>query len=743
LILDMAELADGQLLNADLCIIGAGAAGISLALQFIDSGLDVIVVESGGRKREPAVQDLYAGQVERPELHPAPALFRCRQFGGSTVLWGGRCTPYDPIDFEPRSYVPHSGWPIRYEDLLPYYRDANRICEAGEFAYDISEAFGRPMRPMIEGFRSANFTTERIERFSKPTNFAARYGKALATARNVRVLLHGSVTTFTRHAGGKAIERIEVRNLSGKRVSVAAKAFVLATGGLEVARLLLANRLGNEHGNVGRYYMCHIAGTLGRIRIERPASAVWHDYDIAGDGTYCRRRLALLPERQRELGIGNFIARLHHPAISDPEHRTAILSMVFLGAHLLPVEYRTRITSHKRAPLRQYLRHAANVAREPFAAARFAWRMLRGRFLAERKIPSLVVVSKANLFSLDFHAEQVPNPDSRVMLGEEVDALGLPRIRIDWRYSPQDVETVRTSAALLAADLAASGVGRFECDPEQIEQEMLRYGAYGGHHIGTARMGDDPRSSVVNADCRLHGVENLYVAGAAVFPTSSQANPTLTIVALALRLAGHLKARLQAGRAGVVSPGEWCRLRGHAITAGLMPLILAWERKSARRNRCEKLPERGCIPADIMRLKHTPPALDAHPGQAPRWRFDAGDHGRRDTLDASGRDDPAAVLVHKLGDRPDVCRDDRPPERLCLHDDNRQSFAKTGKQQRARIGQQLADLAVAAPAQHGHMVFHLEACDRRLDVPAVRPVADQKHTHLRVDDTDLAHRFHD
>jgi choline dehydrogenase-like flavoprotein len=169
--------------------------------------------------------------------------------------------------------------------------------------------------------------------------------------------------------------------------------------------------------------------------------------------------------------------------------------------------------------------------------------MVNDRFLAERKFPSIVVKSKTNVFSLDFHAEQIPNPQSRITLTSTRDALGLPRLNVDWRYTPDDVRTVSTSMALLARDVEASGVGRLSYEPESVEREMTRYGAYGGHHIGTTRMGVDPRTSVVDRDCRVHGVDNLYIAGASVFPTSSQANPTLTVVALALRLASHLTLR--------------------------------------------------------------------------------------------------------------------------------------------------------------------------------------------------------
>lgn len=551
MMLDMAELVDDQALDADLCIVGAGAAGIALALQFIDRGINVLVIESGGRRRETEIQELYAGSVVEPSLHPPADRFRCRQFGGSTTLWGGRCAPFDPIDFENRAYIPHSGWPFAIDELAPFYPRANELCEAGQFAYRIEDAFDRPTQSMIKGFESDAFSTDTLERFSMPTNFAVRYGAALEAAPNVRVLLHANATQLVFDDTGTRLFKVGLTNLSGKTATVTARTFVLATGGLEVTRLLLANRtahpngIGNAHDVVGRYYMCHVAGTLGRIRFD-PSVPVWHDYDIAEDGTYCRRRLALRPDVQREHKVGNFIARLHHPRLADPEHRTGALSLVFLGAGILSWEYRTRLASERPLTLGDYGRHVANIARSPLETAAFAYRVAVGSLLARRKIPSLVVKPSTNTFSLDFHAEQVPNPESRITLGNETDALGLPRINIDWRYTRQDVETVSTSVALLAADLQHSNVATLDYDPASVEAEVRRDGAYGGHHIGTARMGDDPRTSVVDPTCRVHGTENLYIASAATFPTSGPTSPTLTLVALVLRLAQHLGTTLRA-----------------------------------------------------------------------------------------------------------------------------------------------------------------------------------------------------
>lgn len=549
-ILDAHDLPNGAILQADLCIVGAGAAGISMALEFAGTSLEVLVLESGGIKPEKDTQALYAGTVADERLHSPLDTYRQRRYGGTTTIWGGRCMPLDAIDFEQRDFMPNSGWPIDRSTLMPFYPKANRLCEAGDFAYSVSEAFEQPMRPMIEGFESPHFTTDTLERFSCPTNFAARYGHRLRAAPNVRVLLHGNVTRIQLADSGERVASLDVLTLAGKTLKATAKQFVLAAGGLEVARLLLASRdvqaggVGNNRDVVGRYYMCHLAGTIGALRIRRPLGAVWNGYDVSDEGIYCRRRIALTPDAQRQRRIGNFIARLHHPRITEPEHRNAILSLLFLAKFLIPYEYGKRLHGGERASLSMWLQHARNVMIGPFDAAGFAWHMLKDRTLAERKFPSIIIKPKANLFSLDFHAEQQPTPESRVVLMTEVDALGMPRLRADWRYTAVDVETVSSAIALLAEDLERSGIGTLAYDPASIEFEMTRYGAYGGHHIGTARMGRDLNYSVVNPDCGVHGISNLSIASAAVFPTSSQANPTLTVVALALRLASRLRAAI-------------------------------------------------------------------------------------------------------------------------------------------------------------------------------------------------------
>jgi choline dehydrogenase-like flavoprotein len=548
---DARSIVRGSTLHADLCIVGAGAAGITLAVQLLRSGLHVLLLESGGLSADAATQALNEGEVADPALHSPPDKYRQRRFGGSTTIWGGRCVPFDPIDLETRPWIDHASWPIDHETLLADYPAANALCEAGAFEYDARFAVPGGMRPVIRGFAPQSFDQNGIERFSCPTDFARRYCHRLERAEDLRILLNANVTRIDMAPDGARVAGLTVRTLSGNRFQVRADQIVLAMGGIEIPRLLLASRdvhaagVGNAEDLVGRYYMCHIAGTIGALRLDLPRDDVWHGYDVAEDGTYCRRRIALRPERQRAAAIGNLVFRLHHPRIPDPRHRTGALSAIYLAKHLISYEYGKRLVSDQPASPGDWLRHAANVVTDPFGVAGFLWHWGRYRTLAQRKFPSVIIRPRANRFSLDFNAEQVPNPASRIGLGEERDALGLPRPRVDWRYTDMDVRTVSVAFDELRSAFAQSGIGMLEAEGGEtdIEAVIRRDGAYGGHHIGTTRMGSSPVSGVVDANCRVFGVNNLYIAGSAVFPTSSQANPTLTIVALAIRLARHLRQR--------------------------------------------------------------------------------------------------------------------------------------------------------------------------------------------------------
>jgi choline dehydrogenase-like flavoprotein len=566
----MIESADAlcgpAVLEADLCILGAGPAGIAIALAAAQSRLRVIVLEAGGRRPDVEGQAGCAGEVAEGSLHAPPDWFRRRGLGGASTVWGGRCMTLDAVDFAARPWLGlPSGWPITHESLQPYWRRAHALAELGAYTYSARNAVAGGMRPMFAGFCDAAVTTDPIERFSRPTDFGVTYGERLARGPHIRVLLHATCADIVLEPGLQAVRQVICRTRAGAALPVRAAAFVLAVGGLELPRLLLASRnqiaagIGNMHDQVGRHYMCHLAGIVGAF-IPTPGTRPWHGYERDADGVYCRRRVAIAPWAQRAAGMGNAIARLHHPRIGDPAHRTGALSALHLVRGLVPPEYRVRLTDQA-APAR-LLAHIGNVMRDPAATAGFFWQMLQHRILAARKYPSVVVHPACGRYALDMHVEQVPNPDSRVLLSGTPDRFGVPQLRIDWRHRPADIHTVRATLALLAAALHTGGHGTLVFDPDRVEADILRDGAYGGHHLGTARMSASPRTGVVDANCRVHGLANLYVAGGAVFATSGQANPTLTILALALRLAEHLAETIPG--AGTAAPVQMRRPVAHA-----------------------------------------------------------------------------------------------------------------------------------------------------------------------------------
>ncbi len=519
----------------DFCIVGAGAAGLTLAAALAGRGRSVVVLEAGGAEQTAASQNFYAGEVADPAVHWPLDVYRVRALGGTSRLWGGRVIPYDPIDFEARSWVPHSGWPIGPEALAAYYPAALAAAEGGQFDY-------APSGPIIPGLDGEWLATT-VERFSRPTDFWARCGKSLAS-NGVRVIAESPVTAIRLGPDGRHVDHIEVRE-GDERRKLRARTYVLAMGGLETARLLMASNdvlaagIGNGGGWLGRGYMCHLAATFGEVRLSGPPRTIGYGYERDSDGIYLRRRIALSEAAQRALKVLNFTARLHIFDFNDPRHGSAVLSAIFLAAFAVKYEYSRAMREGDRS-LAAKLRHAANIARRPFDLVHFARTWGVERYLSDRRIPSIALYSPEGHYPLEFHSEQAPNRESRVTLSDQRDAHGVPRLRVDWQVTPLDFFTVREAYRLMARELERTGTGTLTFDDAGLEAAVLSAGAYGGHHSGTARMAASPADGVVDPDCRVHGISNLYLASGAVLPTSSQANPTLTILALALRLGDHL-----------------------------------------------------------------------------------------------------------------------------------------------------------------------------------------------------------
>ena len=541
----------GETLRADVCVVGTGPAGLSLACELDAAGLTVAALEAGGMKHDRQEQEFYKGDLVDPLVHPWLHHFRERRFGGTSTIWGGRCTPLDPIDFERRAWVPLSGWPISREALNPFYAQAARYLEIGRCDFGF-QSISADAGATIPGFSSTDILTHQIERFSRPTDFGKLLRERIVASKGLRVVLNAPAVAVRLSADG-IVKEILCRTRGGTAdLHVHARHYVLALGGLETTRLMLASNdvmpagIGNDSGMLGRCYMTHLAGTFGAARFA-PAHIPIFDYERDADGVYCRRRLTVSAQAQRRLGIMNTIFRFHLPDITLPAHRDPVLSAMYLVKDLVLYEY-SRKQRQQPATLRQLAAHVGNVVRGWPELVAFAPHWILRRNLSARKLPSLVRPGRNGTHSIEFHAEQAPNTESRVILGEECDARGMPRLRVDWRICDRDVASVRAAYTLLRSELARTGVAELAYDQARIDREIVKDGAYGGHHLGTARMSDDPRKGVVDADCRVHGVKNFHIASGAVFPTSSQANPTMTIVALALRLASHI-ARVEAASA--------------------------------------------------------------------------------------------------------------------------------------------------------------------------------------------------
>jgi choline dehydrogenase-like flavoprotein len=487
-----------QDVEADVCIVGAGAAGITLALELERRARSVVLLEGGGLHRDDFSTGLYRGVAEAPALANVGAYLtasRLRYLGGSTNHWAGWCRPLDPLDFETREWIPHSGWPFGRAVLEPYYPRASELVQI-----EASERAAGSALPLAD-FPGDDGAFERARfQLSPPTRFGQAYRPALSQSRTTRLLLHANVVRIATEASGERVTHLEARTPGGREFRVGATTVVLATGGIENARLLLASNqarpegLGNGHDRVGRFFMDHPHVSAGYVAFTAPPDWI-EPFDFhrpAGARCDAIDVLSLRASAQRELRLPNVDVHLQRSG-------------------------RARSGSVPEAP------DAVGAAARAFAAVDALAR-------PDERAPTQA--------RLRVRLEPLPNPDSRVVLDREKDALGMPRARLRWRLTPGDASNLETAVETLARQLGRARWGRAQ--RLEIPGEPWPATGWAGHHMGTTRMHADPRQGVVDADGRVHELANLYVAGSSVFPTVGAANPTLTIVALALRLAEHL-----------------------------------------------------------------------------------------------------------------------------------------------------------------------------------------------------------
>jgi choline dehydrogenase-like flavoprotein len=552
------SLADGGQTEAEVAIVGAGPVGIALAMRLLGRVGRIFLIEAGTDKFAPVESASYfrAAEVNDPR-HMPTELYRRRMLGGTSTIWGGRCTAFDPEDFAPAAG--RSGWPITYAQMQAHVAEALEFFDAGSAEYSASTVFPRHGIPPDPA--GSDLVLDRIERWSKPTDAWRKFGSVLGRSADVTVIYGAACVNIVTSDDGNRVSSLSLRTSSGRLHVIRAPTTVLACAGFETPRLLLASRgqrscgIGNEHDLVGRFYMAHLASdarNAGAIRFANPAQALAFDFEKMRDGIYGRRVLLLSPAARKREGIGNIVFRPSRPPIDDAAHRDPVLSAMFLARSvLIPAEYmRSMAVNARVASLLTQTAHIGNVVRGIPKLGGFGIDWMRRRVFARRKLPAVFLYRKDGSYPLEFNAEHRPNRDSRVRLGDEVDPFGVPRLIVEWRMGEDEIEGIGRAYRLLAAAVAQSGLGEVLLDADLhagIERTLV---AQGGVHIGTARMGDDARSGVVDGNGEVWGTRGLFVAGTATFVSSGFASPTLTAVALAFRLGDHLIAR-QSGRPAV------------------------------------------------------------------------------------------------------------------------------------------------------------------------------------------------
>lgn len=524
--------------SADVVVVGAGPVGLKCAVDLADSGLDVLLVESGTAGRDAGAQALSGAEITNMGSHAPMDLAVQRGFGGTSALWGGRAVPFDRQDFETRAAAPGAAWPISAGDVAPWYESACRFLDCGPAVFEAP----LPGVPEMDGL-----TATHLERWCARNDMGAVHGARVAAHPKIRLALGATVTRIAAEAASGAVSGLTVA-MGGQTTRVTARAYVIAAGGVETARLMLASRneAAPELGGpaLGRFYMGHAFGSIADIQFLRPGDDRAFTFFKDGSGRYVRRRLTLSAEVQRELGLPNVAAWPDLPELYDPAHKSAILSLAYLalktpvlGPHLMSEAIRLR----KIGPGGRTGAHIWNVIKGAPGAAWFAAKFLSARY-AKVRLPGFFVLNAAHRYALHYHAEHVPDADSRVTLGGTRDALGMPRAAIDLKFGPADAAGIVASHDAMDARMQAAGYAKLihAHAPDARAAAVLAQASDGFHQIGTARMGANPATSVVDADARVHGMANLFVAGSAVLPSSGQANPTLLAVALAGRLAKHL-----------------------------------------------------------------------------------------------------------------------------------------------------------------------------------------------------------
>ena len=498
---------------ADICIVGTGAAGLTLASVLLQSGTSVMMLESGGFEREAEAQRLNRCETNGL-LFEGARRGRTRAFGGSTTCWAGQLLPLEPIDFAHRPWVDHSGWPVTADEMAPYYRRALQFLgsDALNFDSDVCRALGTdsPFDPEVLRYF--------FSKWSPHPSIIDSLAGDLQHSEHIQVFLHAHVTRLHLGGGGDQVTELSARNATLEEFVFNASTVVLCTGGIETARLLLTNRhqapdgIGNGRGMVGRFFQDHPTVLVGSVHSTDPEQ-IHHDFESSMvNGLQVTPRLSLSTQVQEAHGLLNASASFSFDYPPTLLRRAMILNLA-------------RGIGSERQAVRNLL-DAGSLLIGPSV------RLLRQGLR----------LGKSARFTVTVVTEQEPCAESRITLGRHTDRFGVPLAKIGWRATDKTWETVVGFSRILESEFRQAGLGKLDLFPhitaDRSYWRVFPHDQY--HHMGATRMGTSPETAVVDENCRVFGVQNLFIASSSVFPTGGHSNCTLTIIALALRLADHL-----------------------------------------------------------------------------------------------------------------------------------------------------------------------------------------------------------
>lgn len=515
-----------EALDYDLVIVGAGPAGITMALELEATGLRIALLESGGEDYDDATQDLYDGRItglDRTDLLTS----RLRFLGGTSNHWGGHCLPLDPIDFERGPLNGMSGWPFPRAALTDAYRRAHVYCDLGDFDYDPATSIGTGPDDFL--LTDSGTVDTAVIRQSPPTRFGPKNAKALKRSETIDLWLWTNVTDIEITADGEA-RSVDTRTLTGVPRRFAARQLVLASGGIETTRLLMVNNrrngqsFGDAGGLLGRCFMDHVEGGAAFLWLDRPTpqKAYWRD-DIAGPDGVTRSFVWRISEDVlRRDGLAN--AQFYLIPFANPEARA-----------------REREANRGWRGLKDMAKWVLGRSEYDFSFSdSYCQAVTHADAVALDALGLIDRSETATRLLLRYEAEQQPERGSYVGLIDDLDALGMPRSHLHWSPGAADRDSIIAAARLIGIEAGAADLGRLELEDHFDQPYWDANTAW--HHLGSTRMAASPTSGVVDPDCRVHGTQNLFIASGSVMPSIGRANPTLTIVALSIRLADHLKA---------------------------------------------------------------------------------------------------------------------------------------------------------------------------------------------------------